>query len=88
MKKNLPIIRTLLGHNTLVDSVIKDLGLGAALLVQVLGEVADQVLSAGGGVRETGVGQGLTVGSKGVAFGTAEALDLLLFGDRVALLGE
>ena len=45
-------------------------------------------IPARGGMREAGMGQGLTVGAQGVALGTAEALNGLLLCNSLALLGK
>lgn len=54
-----PVLRPVLGEGAPQGVVVEDLALLAAELADVLGEVARDELLARGGVRETGVRQGL-----------------------------
>ena len=87
-KVSLPVSRSLLRADTLVDGVIINLGLRTTNLIQVSREITDQVLPTGCRVGEGGVSKGLTVRAQGVTLGTFKSLDILLDLNIVALLGK
>jgi hypothetical protein len=57
----------------------------ACLYLDISGEVAGDVLPAGGGVGEGGVGEWLTVGSQGLPIRTAEPVDVRLYNSSECL---
>ena len=83
-----PILRTVLGIDTLVVDVIEHQAVSAAELLGGGGELAHDVLPAGGGVREGGVGQGDAVRTDSLSLGTLEPLDVGFHCGGLALPGE
>ena len=71
-----PVVRPGLGVNTFVEIVVEHQAVSAAELLGSGGELADDVLPAGGGVGEGGMGQRDSVRSNGFTVWTFEALDV------------
>ena len=68
--------------------MIKDKTVSAAQLLGSGGELAHDVLPAGGRVGEGGMGQGDAVRSDGLPLGALEAVNVRLGGVPLALSGE
>jgi len=72
----LAVVRPGLGVNTFVEIVVEHQAVSAAELLRSCGELADDVLPAGGGVGEGGMGQRDSVRSNCFTVRTFEALDV------------
>ena len=83
-----PIIRTVFRVDTFVVDMIKHQTVSAAKLLGCGGELAHDVLPAGGGVGEGGMGQGDAVRPDGLSLGALETLDVGLHRGGLALPGE
>ena len=84
----LPILRTVLGVYTFVVQMIEHQTVSAAELLGGGGELAHDVLPAGGGVGERGMGQGDAVRSDSLSLRALETLDVCLHRGGLALPGE
>ena len=83
-----PILGTVLRIDTLVVDMIKHQAVSTAKLFRGGGELAHDVLPAGGGVGEGGVGQGDAIRSDCLALGALETLDVGFHCGGLALPGE
>ena len=84
----LPILRTVLGVDTFVVNMIEHQTVSAAELLGGGGELAHDVLPAGGGMGERGMGQGDAVRSDGLPLGALEAVNVRLGGVPLTLSSE
>ena len=84
----LPILRTVLGVDTFVVNMIEHQTVSAAELLGGGGELAHDVLPAGGGMGERGMGQGDAVRSDSLSLRALETLDVCLHRGGLALPGE
>ena len=83
-----PILGAVLRIDTLVVEMIEHQSVSAAKLLGGGAELAHDVLPAGGGVGERGMGQGDAVRPDGLTLGALETLDVGLHGGGLALPGE